>query len=94
MEGRHSETGKGRTSSLVTGGLDHPESVFLDPWHNHAFDTAEPCPVCGQALTPGRGWVIRYAGQWVRLRCRECVQEFERSPGRFAAAPVIAPRRT
>lgn len=86
MESRHSETAKARTSSSVTGGLDHPGPAFMDPWRNHSFDTADPCPVCGEALAPGRGWVIRYGGQWVRLRCGDCAQEFEREPARFVAS--------
>ena len=55
MEARHSETGKGQHELIGSRRAGHPESVFMDPWHNHAFDTAELCPVCGEARTPGRG---------------------------------------
>lgn len=87
MESRDSQTGDARTRSSVTDARDHPESAFNDPWHTHAFDTAEPCPVCGKELVPGRGWVVRYAGQWVRLRCGDCAQQFERKPARFVGPP-------
>jgi len=56
-----------------------------DPWRTHRFETIGPCPVCGQPLRPGRGWVVRYRGQWVRLRCGDCAAAFDRDPGRYGA---------
>lgn len=58
-----------------------------DPWRAGAFETSQPCPVCGEPLRPGRGWVFRYHGRWVRLRCGDCVAEFERDPARYLAEP-------
>lgn len=57
---------------------------WTDPWRDHSFETNEPCPVCGEPLNPGRGWVIRHGGRWVRLRCGECVTAFEQAPARSA----------
>jgi hypothetical protein len=56
-----------------------------DPWRDHSFETDEPCPVCGEPLVPGRGWVIRHTGRWVRLRCGDCVAAYERAPDRYAS---------
>lgn len=48
---------------------------------------ARAAPVCRQPARPGRGWVIRHAGRWVRLRCGDCAATFERDPARYAAGP-------
>lgn len=61
------------------------ETTADDPWRTHRFETSEPCPVCGQPLRPGRGWVIRHRGRWVRLRCGDCATAFDRDPARYAA---------
>lgn len=67
------------------GSLHHGR--MPDPWRDRSFETSEPCPVCGQPLRPGRGWVIHYAGRWVRLRCGDCAATFETDPRRYAAGP-------
>lgn len=46
---------------------------------------APACPVCSRMIEEHTGWAVRRAGQWLRFRSRECLDEFERHPEAYAA---------
>lgn len=39
---------------------------------------ADRCPVCGELVDPNRAWLVRKGGRWLRFRCGDCVEEYER----------------